>query len=160
MIEALARRQFPVIPREETGSATLYSILSVMSSLAIFVSVTLLPVSSVQSLTQTSSIVSGVILFYLFLEDKPTLRVFLSALMCTGGVLCVIQPNFVFTHVTNKNSFSVSSKDNLTKFSFDSSSNLTNNTTNDSPLDHYSQALPEILKYKVPVAHYEPWMLL
>ena len=123
-----------------------------MSSLAIFVSVTLLPVSSVQSLTQTSGIVSGVILFYLFLDDKPTLPVLLSALMCTFGVLCVIQPNFVFTHVTNENSFSVSSKDNLTKFSFDSSSNLTNSTTNDSPVDHYSQALPEILKYILPVA--------
>ena len=151
-IEALARRQFPVIPREEIGSATLYSILNILSSLTIFVSVTLLPVSSVQSLAQTSSIVSGVILFYLFLDDKPTLPVLISALMCTCGVLCVIQPNFVFTHLTNENSFSVSINGNFTKFSFDSSSNLTNNTTNDSPLDHYSQALPEILKYILPVA--------
>ena len=72
--------------------------------------------------------------------------------MCICGVFCLIQPNFVFTHVTNKISFSVSSKDNLTKFSFESSSNLTKNTTNGSPLDHYSQALPEILKYILPVA--------
>ena len=155
-IGALARRQFPVIPREEIGSVALYSILSLLSSLAIFVSATLLPVSSVQSLTETSNIASGVILFYVFLDDKPTLPVLVSALMCSCGVLCVIQPSFIFTHKnrTNEELLSVSSRDNETMVSsVVSYSNLTNvSTTNGSSVDNYGHTLLEILRYIFPVA--------
>ena len=136
---SLVTNKMPLVSPYRAHSSGLASYHTQIPPAPIFVSVTLLPVSPVQSLTQTSSIVSGVILFYLFVDDKPILPVLLSALMCTCRVLCVIQPNFVFTHVTNENSFSVSSKDNQTKFSFDSFSNSTNSTTNDSPVDHYSQ---------------------
>ena len=96
----VARRKLPLIARAEIFSTTLYSLLSFICSVSLYIAATLLPVSSVQSLTQTSSIVSGVILFYLFLDDKPTLPVLISVIMCACGILLVIQPSSIFHHKT------------------------------------------------------------
>ena len=95
-IGILVTRKWPVIERKEIISTSLYSILSFMCSIAIYVAATLLPLASVQSLSETANIITGIILFCIFLDDKPTILGITSALICSCGVILVIQPDFIF----------------------------------------------------------------
>ena len=152
-ITMIARRKLPLIAREEILSTTLYSILSFTCSVTLYIAVTLLPVTSVQSVSQTSNIVSGVILFYLFLDDKPTLPVLISVLMCACGVLLVIQPNFIFHHKTPEGTSTVqlpSSEVNENHKTTESSTGLSSVSTDD---DSIVYILFQILKYSLPVAN-------
>ena len=146
-IGMLTRRQLPVIPREEIISTTLYSFLSFTCSVTLYIAATLLPVSSVQSVSQTSNIVSGVILFYLFLDDKPTLPVLVSALMCTCGVLCVIQPSFIFHHMTPAGNLTIVSSE------VNDNHNTTELSIGFSPISNAVDMLFQILKFSLPVAN-------
>ena len=61
-----------------------------------YAAVTILPVASVQCIAQTTNIASGIILFYLFLDEKPNVFTLIAALLCIGGIILVTQPNFIF----------------------------------------------------------------
>ena len=154
IIVILTRRQLPVIAREEIVSTTWYSILSFICSVTLYVASSLLPVSSVQSVSQTSNIVSGIILFYLFLEDRPTLQVWISTLMCTGGVLLVIQPSFIFHHTTPAGNYSTIP---LLSRGINGNSETTDllNGLNSISADqnHIVYTLLQIMKYSLPVAN-------
>ena len=95
-IKMIVTRNWPVIEQKEIVSVSLYCLLSLTFSITMFVAATLLPLASVQSVMQTSNIASGIILFYICLDDKPTCSVLMSAFLCICGVTLVIQPNFIF----------------------------------------------------------------
>ena len=59
--------------------------------------------ASVQSLAQTANIVTGIILYYLLLDEKPTVLGIMSAVMCICGVIFVIQPDFIFINKESRN---------------------------------------------------------
>ena len=56
----------------------------------------LLPTATVESIIQASNITFGIVLFYFFLGEKPTLFVLLSSVLCISGIISVIQPDFIF----------------------------------------------------------------
>ena len=149
----VARRTLPLIARTEIFSTSLYSLLSFICSVSLYIAATLLPVSSVQSVSQASNILSGVILFYLFLDDKPTLPVLISVLMCVCGVLLVIQPSFIFHHKTPSGNSAIqllSSEVNGNHKTTESSTGLSSMSTGH---DHIVYILFQILKYSLPVAN-------
>ena len=151
----------PVISRDEISSTSLYSLLCFSTSIAMYVAVTLLPMSTMQSLRETCNIVSGILLFYIILDEKPTCFVFISASLCICGVLLVIQPSFIFF---NKDLESINETETLfhgrhnggneTTVSFNSSSCITVNDstiTNLSSLKHGGPMFVEKLKYGLPL---------
>ena len=160
-IGMVTRRQLPVISREEIGSTTLYSLLSSTTSITMYVAVTLLPVSTMQSLRETCNIISGIILFYIFLNEKPTCSVFISASMCICGVILVIQPSFIFFNkdlrMMNETLIlfdDTNNNGNGTMVSFVSSSGIMVNDsmmTKRSTLKDDSSMILEILKYSLPL---------
>ena len=140
----IARRKLPAIPKAEICGACLYIINNVVYSITLYIAVTLVPVASVQCVLQTVNIISGIILFCIILDEKVTRFLILSALMCIGGVLLVLQPTFIFG---NNASFV--------------SSNETRDVANHTGTDHtysflsnliHSHVLLEILEYILPAA--------
>ena len=89
------RKEFPKIPFNEIVNVGLYSFFGNSVGLT-HIAVTLIPASSVQCVLITSSIVSGVILYWIFLREKVTLKNALSAVACIVGVVLIIQPDFFF----------------------------------------------------------------
>ena len=77
-------------------STFLYSMLSFWCTMTMFAGVMFLPVASVQCIVQTVNITSGMCLFHLLLKDKADKCVFIAASLCIGGVILVIQPDFIF----------------------------------------------------------------
>ena len=92
-------KQWPVIPRADIAGVILYSAASIASTLSMYISATLLPVSTNQCIIQTVNIISGIFLFYLLLKEIPTMLLVGSAVMCICGVVLVVQPNFFFGYV-------------------------------------------------------------
>ena len=89
------RKELPKIPFNEIVNIVLYSFFANSIGLT-HIAVTLIPASSVQCVLITSSIVSGVILYWIFLKEKVTLKNALSAVACILGVVLIIQPDFFF----------------------------------------------------------------
>ena len=64
-----------------------------------FISVTFMPVATVQCVVITSEVISGFILFSVFGTEKATLRTFLCLLICVSGIVMIIQPWLEFHSV-------------------------------------------------------------
>ena len=92
----VATRQWPVIAREEWISTSLYSLNNFVWPVTLYIDVRLLPTATVESIIQASNITFGIVLFYFFLGEKPTLFVLLSSVLCISGIISVIQPDFIF----------------------------------------------------------------
>ena len=116
----LVKKQLPVIPRSEIIGSLCFCLLSITTSVCLFVAVTLIPVSAVESLRITSAIISGTFMFAIFWDEKMACRNIVPAILCCGGVLLVIQPEFIFKRVkwwNPINNMSVSNM-NTTLFNF------------------------------------------
>ena len=87
---------WPIIPRALISVTCLYTNVAFVCSITMFVSMTLLPAASVQSVQVTCQIAAGVILFALFLKEKVTISLLACALFCVVGILLVIQPDIIF----------------------------------------------------------------
>ena len=94
----IVTRNWPIIERSEISSTILYSVLCLLAAITMYAAATFLPLASVQCIVQTVNITSGMCLFYLLLDDKMDIYVLMSALMCIGGVILVIQPSFMFNN--------------------------------------------------------------
>ena len=94
----ITRRNFPTIERTEIVSTMLYSVLAFSAAMTWYTAVTFLPIASAQCIVQTTNITTGLCLFYFFLSDKVDIYVFISASICTGGVVLAIQPEFIFNN--------------------------------------------------------------
>ena len=103
MVLLIYRKKLPIIPRRDVMNISFYSIVGNGVSLT-YIAVTLIPASSVQCVAITSSIVSGVILYWVFLKEKVTLKNVLCAFICSTGVVLIVQPDFFFQNFSRKNS--------------------------------------------------------
>ena len=89
------RRESPSVPRSEVMNISLYCVVGNGVGLT-HIAVTLIPASSVQCVLITSSIVSGLILYWIFLKEKVTMKNILCAIICSIGVFLIVQPDFFF----------------------------------------------------------------
>ncbi len=90
------KKEPPTIPRAEIIGTCWYLLACFLDSSTYYVAASMLPLSTVQCIYQTTMIVSGLILYFLVLNERPTLPVGASALMCLVGVILVVQPDFIF----------------------------------------------------------------
>ncbi len=90
------RKQMPRIPKSEILGTVLFCVSQNLTATFLYVSVTFIPVSSADALFITSSLVSGIILFRIFWKEEITLRNVSLIVLCTVGVLLIIQPDFLF----------------------------------------------------------------
>ena len=97
----LSRGRFPHVPRSIWKGVLVYTLVTSMCSVTIYVSMAMLPAGTVQSLQQTFQITSGIILFALILKEKITIRMLISSLLCIAGIFMVIQPDFLFHETSN-----------------------------------------------------------
>ena len=96
--------KLPVVERSEIGTTVLYMVTMFITTFGTYVSVSLLPASSACSLQYVASIVSALILFSVFWEEKITMKKLLFAFICVVGVVMVTQPKFRQTDLaTGKN---------------------------------------------------------
>ena len=86
--------KLPVVERNEIGGTLLYMVTMFITTFGTYVSVSLLPASSACSLQYGASIVSALILFSVFWEEKITVKKLLFAFICVVGVVMVTQPKF------------------------------------------------------------------
>ena len=91
------KRKWPILPREDIPFTCLTGILAFMTSMCIYIAVSLIPLSSAQSVYMTSNLISGIILFAFFAGDKFTLTTGIVITMCISGVILVVQPDFLFS---------------------------------------------------------------
>ena len=92
----LYKREWPWIPRSEVAVVSLSSVLSFISSVCYYIAVSVLPLTSVESLQVTSCISSGIPMFAFFLKERITVKRLLFAALCICGVISVTQPDFLF----------------------------------------------------------------
>ena len=96
--------KLPVVERSEIGATLLYMVTMLITTFGTYVSVSLLPASSACSLQYGASIVSALIQFSVFWEEKITMKKLLFAFICVVGVVMVMQPKFRQTDLaTGKN---------------------------------------------------------
>ena len=86
----------PVIPTSEITSVMGFVTFTFCSTVSIYAAVPFISLSSFQSIYLSTGIVSGVILFAIFLKEKITFKMMSASVMCCFGVLLVIQPQFIF----------------------------------------------------------------
>ena len=94
-------RKWPVIPKSEILCTSLFALLSFTGTVCHYISVTFIPLSTAQSIFITSGLISGLILFAIFLADRITVKKCIFVLLCVGGVILVIQPDFIFPSKVN-----------------------------------------------------------
>ncbi len=93
----LVKRKLPKIPKREISGTIFFFICTTTSTLTVYVAASLLPLATLQCITQSVYIASGVILYFLFLGEKPSVVVLVAAAVCLCGVFMVIQPDFIFS---------------------------------------------------------------
>ena len=91
-IGLILMQRCPVIARSAIGATLLYSLAGSSSKLGEFVAVTFLPAATVSCVFSTSTIIFGLLLFYLLLKETVTVKKILFAVMCVCGVTLVVQP--------------------------------------------------------------------
>ena len=96
----IMKRKWPILPREDIPFTCLTGILAFMTSICIYIAVSLISLSSAQSVYMTSNLISGIILFAFFAGDKFTLTNGIVITMCISGVILVVQPDFLFQPIS------------------------------------------------------------
>ena len=109
------RKELPTIPRRDIMNISLYSIVGNGVGLT-YIAVTLIPASTVQCVAITSSIVSGVILYRIFLNETISLKNVLCAVVCSAGVVLIVQPDLLFKSVLEQNLSNISKTTSLGYF--------------------------------------------
>ena len=89
------QRKLPAVPRCHIRTIIVYAFIS-NSTIGVYIAVTWLPASSVQCISITSGIVSGIFLYAILLNEKITVKNIICALLCICGVLLVLQPGLLF----------------------------------------------------------------
>ena len=90
------KREWPKIPKAEMINVLLVGILNFFVAMALYVSITFVPLSTAQSIEVTSNITSGLILFAVFGVERITCKRVALAVVCGVGAIMVIQPEFIF----------------------------------------------------------------
>ena len=85
-------RQWPIIPKSEIISTFSLDFIVFLGTVTHYLAVTFIPLATAQSIFLISGIISGLILFAIFLEDKITILKLTLTVSCMCGVILVIQP--------------------------------------------------------------------
>ena len=92
LIPVIVCRKLPTIERDKIGAAICYILVVFVSAFSYFVSISLLPAGLASSIQVASGILSALILFSFFWEEKFTWSKLLFAATCLIGVAMVAQP--------------------------------------------------------------------
>ncbi len=84
------------VPRPQWGWTLLYGILVGYLTLSKFVAVNFIPVSTTQCLTITVNLITAPIIFRIVGSEKPTVMTLINILLCTLGVIFMVQPPGMF----------------------------------------------------------------
>ena len=95
-------KTIPKVSKESFLPVLWFVIVSSAVPVFEYTTVTFIPVASAQSIVITVALLSGLVLFTLVTKEKITVDKVLAAFVCIGGVLLVLQPNFLF-HILNGN---------------------------------------------------------
>ena len=109
----LVIRRIPLqVPKDELWVIASYGLFVFLESMSVYIAVTFIPVAHVDALKMTSSLLLGLVLFAMCLGEKLTVFRVVFALLCIFGIVCVIQPDFIFMEVETTKNVSA----NLTSF--------------------------------------------
>ena len=97
------QKQLPWIQKSRIFVTICYGCTNVIISTSIYVAFTFVSVASVQSLIMTSSITSGIFIFWISGVEKITWYKGSFAALCFCGVILVVQPEFIFIHTYTGN---------------------------------------------------------
>ena len=89
-------QRWPTIVKTEIVSTVGLSALHFMQSIFHFAAFAFLPVASVKCVSLTSQIITGVIVFRIFLAETLGIINISSALSCIIGIILIMQPEFIF----------------------------------------------------------------
>ena len=92
------KKIWPTVKRENWISVGLLCFFNNISSLALYISVTLIPLASSESCTVTFQIISSLVIFTIINKERITWDKLLAVPVCSTGVLLVLQPTFLFGH--------------------------------------------------------------
>ena len=93
----LLQRKLPKVPILEIPYVLCFTVLLVVNTIGLFIPVTYLSLTTAESVSITSLIISGMFLYWTFWDDQITLKAALFAALCVIGVTLVIQPKVLFT---------------------------------------------------------------
>ena len=98
----LCMRRKPVVPRKVWFVTACYGAVGFVNTITTYTSVTFIPLTSFQALKITVNITSGIVIFAIFLKEKIDFKLLIFSLLCSVGVVLVIQPGFIFITKTEK----------------------------------------------------------
>ena len=89
-------KTWPIVNREHWISVGLLCIFNNMCTLTLFIAVTLISLSSVESVLVTCQVITSLMIFKLINKEKITWDKLLAVPVCSVGVILVLQPTFIF----------------------------------------------------------------
>ena len=89
-------KTWPTVKRENWTSVGLLAIFSNLCTLTLFIAVTMIPLTSFESVFVTSQAVTSLIIFRLINKETTTWEKLLGVPVCSAGVILVLQPPFIF----------------------------------------------------------------
>ena len=99
ILQLAAKKRWPLIPRKEIAGLILLCVNNSAATVFFYTGSSLLPLSTMQCIATSVIVISGIILYFIFLKEKPNVLMFVSALVCTCGIVLVVQPEFLFRYV-------------------------------------------------------------
>ena len=94
----VATKTWPIVNRDNWISVGLLCIFNNVCSLTLFIAVTLISLSSVESVLVTCQVITSLVIFKLINKEKVTWDKLLAVPVCSTGVILVLQPTFIFRH--------------------------------------------------------------
>ena len=89
-------KTWPIVNRKYWISVGLLCIFTNVCSLTLFIAVTLISLSSVESVLVTCQVITSLVIFTLINKEKITWDKLLAVPVCSTGVILVLQPTFIF----------------------------------------------------------------
>ena len=65
-------------------------------NISVYTAATFIPVAALDAIRLTTALISGIILFSIFLDERSTILRIFNGFVCTVGIFCVTQPNLMF----------------------------------------------------------------
>ena len=91
-----ATKTWPTVNRENWISVSLLCLFSNIVNLTLYISVTMIPLASCESVFVTCQITLSIVIFTFINKEKVTWDKALAIPVCTMGVILVLQPPFMF----------------------------------------------------------------
>ena len=103
-------RKPPVLEGRDKILTVIYAALISVDTIGLYISVTFIPLATQESIMDTTNLFGGLILFWIFLKEKPTTEKVVAVILCGVGVFLVLQPDFIFSSHQLKTNNSTTAK--------------------------------------------------